>query len=58
MEYVFQFNDKFEISDDLEILKQIGVLHGLDTGKCSKDDLERIKTLIPESLWPYVESKF
>ncbi|KAL1512961.1 hypothetical protein ABEB36_002457 [Hypothenemus hampei] len=54
-EYQFQFNDKFEISDDLEILKQIGMLHGLDTGKCSKEDLERIKTLIPESLWPYVE---
>lgn len=55
MEYVFQFSDKFEISDDLEILKQIGMLHGLDNGKCSKEDLERIKTLIPESLWPYVE---
>lgn len=55
MEYVLQFNDKFEISDDLDILKQIGMLHGLDTGKCSKEDLERIKTLVPESLWPYVE---
>ncbi|XP_066258707.1 transcription factor Dp-1 isoform X1 [Euwallacea similis] len=54
-EYMFQFNDKFEISDDLEILKQIGLMHGLDTGKCSKEDLERIKTLIPEALWPYVE---
>lgn len=28
MEYVLQFNDKFEISDDLDILKQIGMLHG------------------------------
>ncbi|XP_019772787.1 transcription factor Dp-1 isoform X2 [Dendroctonus ponderosae] len=55
MEYVFQFNDKFEINDDLEILKQIGMLHGLDTGNCSREDLDRIKTLIPESLWPYVE---
>ncbi|XP_050308357.1 transcription factor Dp-1 [Anthonomus grandis grandis] len=54
-EYVFQFSDKFEISDDLDILKQIGTLHGLDNGKCSREDLERIKTLIPESLWPYVE---
>lgn len=25
---MLQFNDKFEISDDLEILKQIGMLHG------------------------------
>lgn len=25
---MLQFNDKFEISDDLDILKQIGMLHG------------------------------
>ncbi|XP_060516564.1 transcription factor Dp-1 isoform X2 [Cylas formicarius] len=54
-EYLFQFSDKFEISDDLEILKQIGMLHGLDTGTCTPEDLEKIKKLIPESLWPYVE---
>lgn len=28
MEYLFQFNDKFEIHDDLEVLKQIGMLMG------------------------------
>jgi len=33
MEYVLQFNDKFEISDDLDILKQIGMLHGKLTFK-------------------------
>ncbi|KAF7287076.1 hypothetical protein GWI33_002458 [Rhynchophorus ferrugineus] len=54
-DYLLEFSDKFEMIDDLEILKQIGMLHGLDNGKCSKEDLERIKTLIPESLWQYVE---
>lgn len=28
MEYLFQFNDKFEINDDVEILKSIGMLQG------------------------------
>ncbi|CAG9768656.1 unnamed protein product [Ceutorhynchus assimilis] len=55
MEYIFQFNDKFGVSDDLDLLKQIGMLHGLNTGNCSQQDLERIKSLLPESLWPYVE---
>nr|CAH7767899.1 unnamed protein product [Callosobruchus chinensis] len=72
MEYLFQFNDKFEINDDVEILKAIGMLSGnldhfavpsevltvffagLDKGECTAEDLERLKTLIPESLWPYL----
>lgn len=28
MEYLFQFNDKFEINDDQEVLKSIGMLMG------------------------------
>ncbi|KAJ8968221.1 hypothetical protein NQ317_004489 [Molorchus minor] len=55
MEYLFQFSDKFEINDDVEILKSIGMLAGLDTGECTPESLERIKALIPDSLWPYVE---
>ncbi|CAH1098848.1 unnamed protein product [Psylliodes chrysocephalus] len=55
MEYLFQFNDKFEINDDVEILKSIGMLSGLDTGTCTPENLEKIKNLIPESLWPYLE---
>lgn len=30
---------------------------GLDKGECSPSDLENIKTLVPESLWPYVDSE-
>lgn len=28
-EYMFNFNDKFEILDDSEVLKQLGMLMGL-----------------------------
>lgn len=31
MEYMFDFNDKFEIHDDVEVLKQIGMLMGMST---------------------------
>ncbi|XP_056642442.1 transcription factor Dp-1 [Diorhabda carinulata] len=55
MEYLFQFNNKFEINDDMEILKSIGMLSGLDTGTCTPENLEKIKTLIPQSLWPYLD---
>ncbi|KAJ8920628.1 hypothetical protein NQ315_004767 [Exocentrus adspersus] len=55
MEYLFQFSDKFEINDDVEILKSIGMLSGLDTGECTPENLEKVKQLIPESLWPYVD---
>ncbi|CAG9823489.1 unnamed protein product [Phaedon cochleariae] len=54
-EYLFQFNDKFEINDDVEILKSIGMLAGLDTGNCTNEDLTKIRNMIPESLWPYLE---
>ncbi|XP_028137849.1 transcription factor Dp-1 isoform X1 [Diabrotica virgifera virgifera] len=54
-EYVFQLNDTFEIKDDMEILKSIGMLSGLDTGTCSLESLEKIKGLIPESMWPYLD---
>ncbi|XP_017784494.1 PREDICTED: transcription factor Dp-1 [Nicrophorus vespilloides] len=54
MEYLFHFNDKFEIHDDQEVLKQIGMLKGLDEGKCSEEDLEKFKNLVPQSLQDYV----
>ncbi|CAG9863432.1 unnamed protein product [Phyllotreta striolata] len=55
MEYLFQFNDKFEINDDVEILKSIGMLSGLDNGTCTEENLAQLKKLIPESLWPYLD---
>lgn len=55
MEYHFHFNDKFEIMDDLDVLKKIGMLRGLDTGECSPEDVAELKQLIPESLREYVD---
>lgn len=54
LEYMFQFNDKFEIHDDVFVLKEIGMLMGLDKGECTPEDLEKIKSLVPKALEDYV----
>lgn len=54
MEYHFHFNDKFEIMDDLDVLKKIGMLRGLDNGECGPEDVAELKQLVPESLREYV----
>ncbi|KRT86239.1 hypothetical protein AMK59_2521 [Oryctes borbonicus] len=54
MEYLFHFNDKFEIHDDVVVLQQIGMLKGLDTGDCTPEDLEKLKSLVPKCLEDYI----
>ncbi|CAH1397121.1 unnamed protein product [Nezara viridula] len=53
-EYLFVFNDKFEIHDDFEILKQIGLTHGLENGDISEANLAKIKSMLPKSMEKYV----
>uniref|UniRef100_A0A0A9YUI7 Transcription factor Dp-1 n=1 Tax=Lygus hesperus TaxID=30085 RepID=A0A0A9YUI7_LYGHE len=54
-EYLFVFNDKFEIKDDFEVLKQIGMTHGLETGSITKANLEKVKQLVPKCMEKYIE---
>ncbi|KAL3287836.1 hypothetical protein HHI36_002294 [Cryptolaemus montrouzieri] len=54
LDYLFQFNDKFEINDDIDILKSIGMFMGLDTGEVSPENLELIKSMVPKALVEYV----
>lgn len=55
-EYYFKFNDKFEIHDDVEVLKRMGLLHGLDKGQCTKEDIEKAKSLLPKVFGKYIEA--
>lgn len=57
MEYLFQFNDKFEINDDQEVLKSIGMLMGLDKGEVSPENLKKLKLLVPRAFEDFVERK-
>ncbi|XP_072936516.1 transcription factor Dp-1 isoform X2 [Epargyreus clarus] len=54
-EYMFNFNKRFQIHDDIDILKRMGLLFGLDKGDCSEEDLEKVKSMVPKSLEYYVE---
>ncbi|XP_003393305.1 transcription factor Dp-1 [Bombus vosnesenskii] len=54
-EYLFNFNDKFEIHDDIEVLKQMGLAFGLEKGECTEENLRKAKLMVPKSLEKYVE---
>ncbi|XP_026325456.1 transcription factor Dp-1 isoform X2 [Hyposmocoma kahamanoa] len=54
-EYMFNFNKRFQIHDDIDILKRMGLLFGLDKGECSEEEIDRAKSMVPKSLESYVE---
>ncbi|XP_029567975.1 transcription factor Dp-1 isoform X1 [Salmo trutta] len=53
-EYLFNFDNMFEIHDDIEVLKRMGMACGLEVGKCSPEDLKVARSLVPKALEPYV----
>ncbi|XP_059609046.1 transcription factor Dp [Phlebotomus argentipes] len=55
-EYFFKFDDKFEIHDHVKVLKQMGLLLGLDKGESTYEDIEKLKTMVPQQFWKYIES--
>lgn len=44
----------FEIHDDIEVLKRMGMAFGLEAGKCTQENLKIARTLIPKALEPFV----
>lgn len=54
-EYFFKFDDTFKIHDDVDVLKRMGLLFGLDKGECSAEDLERAKSMVPQAFRKYIE---
>ncbi|XP_068148036.1 transcription factor Dp isoform X3 [Drosophila tropicalis] len=55
-EYIFKFDNTFEMHDDIEVLKRMGLLLGLDKGECTPENIERIKAWVPPNLAKYVEA--
>lgn len=53
-EYLFNFDNTFEIHDDIEILKRMGMSLGLESGKCTPEGFRVAKSLVPKSLESYV----
>lgn len=55
-EYSFKFEDSFDIHDDVQILKRIGLSLGLEKGQCSEADLKKIKSMVPKSVEKYIDA--
>src|SRR4051812_42194455 len=55
MEYLFNFDGTFEIHDDIEVLKRMGLALGLDKGECTDEDVEKAKSVLPKALGVYVD---
>lgn len=53
-EYLFNFDNTFEIHDDIEVLKRMGMAFGLEKGQCSEMDLQKCIRSVPKALEPYV----
>lgn len=53
-EYLFNFDSMFEIHDDVEVLKRMGLAFGLESGRCNPEQLKIARTLVPKALQPYL----
>jgi hypothetical protein len=42
MEYLFTFDDTFEIHDDIEVLKRMGMALGLNEATCTEENLAKV----------------
>ncbi|XP_065056438.1 transcription factor Dp-1-like [Rhopilema esculentum] len=54
-EYLFNFDNTFEIHDDIEVLKRMGMAFGLESGECPPEKLDAAKAMVPKALEPYVK---
>ncbi|XP_034110638.1 transcription factor Dp isoform X2 [Drosophila nasuta] len=55
-EYIFKFDNAFEMHDDIAVLKRMGLPLGLDKGECTAENIERIKAWVPPNMGKYVEA--
>lgn len=53
-EYLFNFDNMFEIHDDVEVLKRLGLALGLESGRCGAEQMKIATSLVSKALQPYV----
>ncbi|OQR79699.1 transcription factor Dp-1-like [Tropilaelaps mercedesae] len=54
-EYLFNFDNAFEIHDDIEVLKRMGLALELERGTATPEAVRQAKAMLPRSLQPFVE---
>lgn len=55
---MFKFNQPFEIQEDGEVLKKLGLSLGLDKGRVELNSVDKIKNFLPSALRDYVDRKY
>ena len=48
--YTFQFDHQFEIHDDVEVLRRMGLTYGLERGHCDMKVLKTVLDLMPTAV--------
>ena len=51
MEYLFTFDDTFEIHDDIEVLKRMGMALGLHNADCTEENLAKVVSIISPHIY-------
>ncbi|KAF7640276.1 hypothetical protein Mgra_00000104 [Meloidogyne graminicola] len=54
-EYWFNFDRPFEIHDDIEVLKRLGLAYGIERGEVPVEHVPHIKACLPPALRDYVD---
>uniref|UniRef100_A0A1I8B088 Transcription factor Dp-1 n=1 Tax=Meloidogyne hapla TaxID=6305 RepID=A0A1I8B088_MELHA len=54
-EYWFNFDRPFEIHDDIEVLKRLGLAYGIERGEVPAEHVPHIKACLPPALRDYVD---
>ena len=56
-EYVFNFDNTFELHNDIDVLKKMGLDCGLHSGACSSEDLKNAKSMLPKAFESTLDGK-
>eukprot|EP00118_Oscarella_pearsei_P025865 m.308930 g.308930 ORF g.308930 m.308930 type:complete len:494 (+) comp45082_c0_seq1:300-1781(+) len=53
-EYTFDFDNAFEIHDDIEVLKRMGMAFGLEKGGATPEQLSLAQNMLPKQMHPFL----
>ncbi len=56
-EYVFSFDNAFELHNDIDVLKKMGLDCGLHSGSCSAENIKQAKSLLPKAFGDILDGK-
>ena len=57
-EYVFNFDQVFELHQDFQVLKKMGLDFALSSGSCTAHGLSQAKSMLPKVFEPTLDGEF